>query len=95
MGDRHELHYVEVEQFGQLKGFAFCDPNTTYIRYQIAVPNEQVNKWHAVEVCRGGDEPFEFVHLGYYKSRAEAFRAIRKAWTQQLKLLQGGEPDGD
>lgn len=77
----YELVYTEIVVDGKTKGFAFHDKDTTYIRYQIAAPNENRKTWHAIEVCRGGDDPFEFVHLGYAKSRKSAFSMVRKAYT--------------
>lgn len=91
----NELHYVEIEYFGKLKGFAFCDPGTTFIRYQIAAPHDDCASWHVVEVVRGGDEPFEFIHLGWAKSRANAFRIVRRAWTEHLLAFEEGTPNAD
>lgn len=77
----YELQYTEIVVDGKTKGFAFHDAGTTYIRYQIASPNEKRKTWHVIEVCRGGDDPFEFVHIGYAKTRKSAFSMVRKNYT--------------
>ena len=76
----YTLHFTEVIVDGACKGFAFHDPDTDYIRYQIAAPTQQRDTWHAIEVCRGGEDPFEFVSLGYAKTRKRAFALVRKAF---------------
>jgi len=85
MSDNEHMHYAlqytEVLIDGTTKGFAFADKDTDYIRYQIAAPNETRKTWHVIEVCRGGADPFEFVHIGYAKSRKLAFSMVRKNYT--------------
>lgn len=77
----YDLQYTEIYENDELRGIAFCDMGTDYIRFQIAAPTDKRSTWHAVEVCRGGEDPFEFVSLGYTPTRRTAMSLVRKAWT--------------
>lgn len=78
---KYDLQYTEIYEDDKLKGIAFCDTDTDYIRFQVAAPTAERATWHVVEVCRGGEDPFEFVSLGYTPTRRTAFSLVRKAWT--------------
>lgn len=90
------LQFTEIFVAGELQGIAFFDPNTDYIRYQIAAPSGKRNTWHIVSVCRGGSDPFEFVTLGHEHSRKRAFQFVHDDWVWSvLREAQAGLRNGD
>lgn len=77
---KYNLQYTDIFHDGELKGIAFTDRGTDYIRFQIAAPTDDRNTWHIISVCRGGSDPFEFVSLGHEHSRTQAIAVVRRAW---------------
>lgn len=79
---RYELTLNEIYADGKFLGVAFTEGDTSYVRYQISAPTAERKTWHAVEVVRGGAEPFEFISLAFCPTRRKATSVIRQAWVK-------------
>lgn len=70
----------EVTEFtdedGEPVGYSICDPADGVSLYQIACPNGSEDQYSLVQVAH--EDPFEYVNIGFVKTKEEAFSQVRQ-----------------